>query len=126
MSPVLEVHDLTKFYGAFRAVDQVSFTLDKGRIVGLLGPNGAGKTTTIQMLVGITLPDGGSIRYFGLDLHKHREECLQRVNFSSSYSMLQSRISVWENLIVFAHLYRVRHPDQKIKTLGEYFGITPN
>jgi ABC-2 type transport system ATP-binding protein len=76
------------------------------------------------MLVGITLPDGGSIRYFGHDLHRQREACLQRINFSSSYNMLQSRISVWENLIVFARLYRVRRPEQKIRELGAYFGIT--
>src|SRR5206468_1629350 len=100
-NPVLEVDRLTKLYGAFRAVDSISFTLQRGSIVGLLGPNGAGKTTTIQMLVGITLPDGGSIRYFGMDLHKHREQCLQRVNFASSYNMLQNRITVWENLIVY-------------------------
>jgi ABC-2 type transport system ATP-binding protein len=123
---VLEVQGLSKFYGAFKAVDGVSFTLDRGRIVGLLGPNGAGKTTTIQMLVGITLPDSGTIRYFGLDLHRHREACLQRINFSSSYSMLQSRISVWENLIVFARLYRVPSPEKKIRQLAEYFGITDN
>jgi ABC-2 type transport system ATP-binding protein len=123
-NPVLEVTELTKLYGSFRAVDRVSFTLHKGTIVGLLGPNGAGKTTTIQMLVGITLPDGGSIRYFGKDLHRHREDCLQRVNFSSSYNMLQGRISVWENLIVFARLYRLRRPEQKIRDLGAYFGIT--
>jgi ABC-2 type transport system ATP-binding protein len=126
MPPVLDVHDLTKRYGAFCAVDHVSFVLEKGKILGLLGPNGAGKTTTIQMLVGITLPDAGTISYFGLDLHKHRETCLQRINFSSSYSMLQSRISVWENLVVYARLYRVKHPEQKIKDLGNYFGITDN
>jgi ABC-2 type transport system ATP-binding protein len=126
MPPVLEVHDLTKLYGSFKAVDHVSFALEKGKILGLLGPNGAGKTTTIQMLVGITLPDAGTISYFGMDLHKHRETCLQRINFSSSYSMLQSRISVWENLIVYARLYRVKQPEQKIKQLGSYFGITDN
>jgi ABC-2 type transport system ATP-binding protein len=126
MPPVLEVHDLTKRYGAFTAVDHVSFVLQKGKILGLLGPNGAGKTTTIQMLVGITLPDAGTISYFGLDLHRHREACLQRINFSSSYSMLQSRISVWENLIVYARLYRVKQPEQKIKHLGKYFGIIDN
>ena len=121
---VLEVDHLTKLYGAFRAVDKVSFALQKGKILGLLGPNGAGKTTTIQMLVGITLPDGGAIRYFGQDLHKHREACLQRINFSSSYNMLQGRITVWENLIVYARLYRVHRPEQKIRDLGAYFGIT--
>ena len=122
--PVLEVQDLTKLYGSFRAVDAISFQLQKGQIVGLLGPNGAGKTTTIQMLVGITLPDGGAVRYFGLDLHKHRETCLQRVNFASSYNMLQNRITVWENLIVYARLYRVHKPEARIREMGEYFGIT--
>jgi ABC-2 type transport system ATP-binding protein len=121
---VLEVEHLSKTYGAFTAVDAISFSLQKGQIVGLLGPNGAGKTTTIQMLVGITLPDGGTIRYFGVDLHTHREACLQRINFSSSYNMLQSRITVWENLIVFARLYRVAQPEAKIKSMGAYFGIT--
>jgi ABC-2 type transport system ATP-binding protein len=105
-------------------VDRISFTLHRGRIVGLLGPNGAGKTTTIQMLVGITLPDGGAIRYFGQDLHRHREACLQRINFCSSYNMLQNRITVWENLVVYARLYRVRGAEHKIRDLGAYFGIT--
>jgi ABC-2 type transport system ATP-binding protein len=122
-NPVLEVEDLSKNYGSFKAVDGVSFALNKGQVVGLLGPNGAGKTTTIQMLVGITLPDGGAIRYFGLDLHSHREACLQRINFSSSYNMLQNRITVWENLIVFARLYHVDRPETKIRSMGEYFGI---
>jgi ABC-2 type transport system ATP-binding protein len=121
---VLEIDRLSKSYGSFRAVDQVSFTLEKGKIVGLLGPNGAGKTTTIQMLVGITLPNSGVIRYFGMDLHRHREACLQRINFSSSYNMLQNRITVWENLIVFAGLYKVHRPEQKIHEMGEYFGIS--
>lgn len=122
-STVLEVRDLTKRYGAFLAVDKLSFELRKGTILGLLGPNGAGKTTTIQMLVGITLPDDGQIHYFGQDLHRRREACLQRINFSSSYNMLQNRITVWENLIVYARLYRVREPEDKIKDLGKYFGI---
>jgi ABC-2 type transport system ATP-binding protein len=123
-TPVLEVDQLTKLYGRFRAVDAISFTLNKGHIVGLLGPNGAGKTTTIQMLVGITLPDAGSIRYFGMDLHKHRTACLERINFASSYNMLQNRITVWENLIVYARLYSVSKPEAKISRMGDYFGIT--
>jgi ABC-2 type transport system ATP-binding protein len=120
----LEVENLTKLYGAYRAVDGVSFRVQRGQILGLLGPNGAGKTTTMQMLVGITLPDGGSVRYFGKDLHRHRRACLQRINFSSSYNNLQGRITVWENLIVFARLYGVRQPQDKIRDLGAYFGIT--
>ena len=121
---MLSVEGLTKFYGSFTAVDHIAFELQKGQIVGLLGPNGAGKTTTIQMLTGITLPDGGTIKYFGMELHKHREACLQRINFSSSYNMLQNRITVWENLLVFARLYRVSKPESRIREMGEYFGIT--
>ncbi len=120
---VLEVHNLTKLYGAFRAVDGISFSVPKGRIVGLLGPNGAGKTTTIHMLVGVTLPDAGSISYFGKDLHQHREYCLQRLNFASAFNTLQGRITVWENLIVYAHLYGLRRPERKIRELVGYFGI---
>lgn len=122
--PALEVRNLSKLYGAFRAVDNVSFVVPRGKIVGLLGPNGAGKTTTMQMLVGITLPAAGTIQYFGKDLRRHREACLQRINFSSSYNNLQSRITVWENLIVFARLYRVARPEKKIRELGSFFGIT--
>ncbi|MGI9147051.1 MAG: ABC transporter ATP-binding protein [Chloroflexota bacterium] len=122
--PALEVRNLCKLYGSFRAVDNVSFVVPRGKIVGLLGPNGAGKTTTMQMLVGITLPAAGTIHYFGQDLRHHRDACLQRINFSSSYNNLQSRITVWENLIVFARLYRVEHPEAKIRELGSFFGIT--
>jgi ABC-2 type transport system ATP-binding protein len=104
-------------------VDGVAFEVPRGKIVGLLGPNGAGKTTTIQMLVGITLPDNGTVQYFGQDLQRHREWCLQRINFSSSYNNLQGRITVWENLVVFARLYRVARPEHKIHELGRYFGI---
>ena len=101
----------------------ISFRLDKGRVLGLLGPNGAGKTTTIHMLVGLTLPDGGRISYFGQDLHKHRRDCLQRINFTSSFNTLQGRISVWENLRVFADLYSVRDPARKVRELAEAFDI---
>src|SRR5947209_17977615 len=76
------------------------------------------------MLVGITLPDGGAIRYFGQDLHRHREACLQRINFCSSYNMLQNRITVWENLVVYARLYRIARAEEKIRELGAYFGVT--
>jgi ABC-2 type transport system ATP-binding protein len=120
---VLKVDGLTKRYGAFCAVDGISFQLERGKVLGLLGPNGAGKTTTIHMLVGATLPDGGSIRYFGQELLKHKKECLQRINFASSFNTLQTRISVWENLLVFAYLYSVRHPEKRVRQLAADFGI---
>lgn len=116
---VLEVKNLSKNYGPFKAVDGISFSVPRGKIVGFLGPNGAGKTTTIQILSGITLQNGGSIRYFGMDFATRREDCLQRINMTSAFNTLMGRISVWENLFVFAELYQVPNSRQKIKSLLE-------
>lgn len=120
---ILEVKNLVKNYGKYRAVDGISFDVPKGKIIGLLGPNGAGKTTTIQVLLGVTLHNGGEIRYFGRDFVKNRQESLQRINFTSSFNTLQGRISVFENLLVFAYLYQVKDPRDKIKSFAKYFEI---
>jgi len=119
------VENLVKNFNGFRAVDGVSFAIPKRRIVGLLGPNGAGKTTTIHMLLGITTPTAGRITYFGQDFRAHRQVSLQRINFASSYNTLQGRITVWQNLVVFGHLYSIRRPDETIRKWAEYFEVTP-
>lgn len=122
--PVLVVDRLTKDYGGYRAVDAISFSIERGQVLGLLGANGAGKSTTIQMLLGITTSTAGTISYFGQEFTpRHRQHCLQRINFTSAYNTLQGRISVLENLIVFAGLYNVRRPRRKIDSLLEYFDI---
>ncbi len=124
MEPIIEVHQLTKTYGEFQAVKGISFSVPKGQVVGFLGPNGAGKTTTIHMLLGITTPTGGRISYFGKDFSIHRQYILQRINFTSAFNTLQGRISVMENLIVFAYLYGIKNPKHKIQEYLEYFEIT--
>src|SRR5690349_11847355 len=121
---VLQVENLMKNYGNFRAVDGISFSVPRGKVVGLLGPNGAGKTTTIQMLLGVTLKNGGMIKYFGKDFDRHHQYCLQRINFTSAFNTLLGRISVWQNLVVFAGLYQVKHPKKKIMELAKYLEIT--
>ncbi|MEK6953168.1 MAG: ABC transporter ATP-binding protein [Nanoarchaeota archaeon] len=124
MKNILEVRNLVKHYGKFTAVDGISFDVPKGKVIGFLGPNGAGKTTTIQVLLGITLANGGSVNYFGKDFFKNRSYCLQRINFTSSFNNLQGRTSVFENLLVYSYLYNVKNPRKKIKELIEYFEIT--
>ncbi|HSW96793.1 MAG TPA: ABC transporter ATP-binding protein [Candidatus Saccharimonadales bacterium] len=121
---ILEVNKLKKTYGTFLAVDNISFSVPKGKIIGFLGPNGAGKTTTIQMLLGITLNNGGTVKYFGRDFAKHRLYCLQRINFTSAFNALLGKISVKENLLVFAGLYQIKHPKEKIQKLLNYFEIS--
>lgn len=104
-SAVVEVRNLAKRFGGFTAVDDVSFDIGRGEILGLLGPNGAGKTTTFQMMLGLVTPTSGTIRMFGLDLQQHREAILQQVNFSSTYISLPYSLTVEENLSVIARLY---------------------
>src|SRR3990167_9488760 len=118
---ILEVKGLTKRFGEFVAVDNISFSVKEGEVVGFLGPNGAGKTTTIQMLLGITTPTSGTIHYFDKDFFKEPQYCLSRINFTSAFNTLQGRVTVWENLVVFAHLYHVENPLPKIKKLVERF-----
>jgi len=121
---ILQVENLVKNYGSFCAVDGISFSVSRGKAVGLLGPNGAGKTTTIQILLGITLKNGGTIKYFGKDFYRHRQYCLQRINFTSAFNTLLGRVSVWENLVVFAGLYGIAKPRKKIMELAKYLEIS--
>jgi ABC-2 type transport system ATP-binding protein len=120
-TPVLSAQHLTKRFGAFTAVDDISFEIRPGEILGLLGPNGAGKTTTIQMLLGLVTPTAGSIHVFGLDLATHREEILEQVNFSSTYISMPYSLTVEENLWVVARLYGLtqvqRRIDEMVKKL---------
>jgi ABC-2 type transport system ATP-binding protein len=121
---ILQVENLMKKYGSFCAVNSISFSVSGGQVIGLLGPNGAGKTTTIQMLLGVTLKNGGVIKYFGKDFYRHRQYCLQRINFTSAFNTLLGRVSVWQNLVVFAGLYEIEKPKKKIMELAEYLEIT--
>lgn len=121
--PIVEVKNLSKKFGKFTAVDDISFSIKKGEIVGLLGPNGAGKTTTTQMLLGLITPTNGTIHIFGKNFIKHREEILSRVNFSSTYTHLPFRLSVWENLYTVALLYRVAHPKEKVEEVIQAFNL---
>lgn len=111
---VVEVRSLTKRFHDFTAVDNISFDIKEGEILGLLGPNGAGKTTTIHMLLGLITPTVGSIHMFGLDLAKHRETILRQVNFSSTYISMPFSLTVEENLKVIARLYELKHIQRRI------------
>jgi ABC-2 type transport system ATP-binding protein len=123
-SPVLEVTNLTKAYGTFRAVSGISFALRPGEALGFLGPNGAGKTTTIQMLLGLTEPTSGAISYFGREFRGNREYCMERINFVSAYNQLQTRNTVRQNLEVFSMLYNVHPWRKKVEALSDLMGIT--
>lgn len=118
-TPILEVRNLTKRFDNFTAVDNISFDIHEGEILGLLGPNGAGKTTTIHMLLGLITPTSGTIHMFGLDLAKHRETILQQVNFSSTYISMPFSLTVEENLKVIARLYSLKNIQRRVDAILE-------
>ena len=120
-APVLQVTHLSKRFGDFTAVNDVSFEMKPGEILGVLGPNGAGKTTTIQMLLGLVTPTAGSIHMFGLDLSTHREAILQQVNFSSSYISMPQSLTVEENLWVIARLYGLSEIPRRVDEIVKKF-----
>jgi ABC-2 type transport system ATP-binding protein len=122
-SMLLEVKHLSKRYGQMTAVDDVSFTIEQGEILGLLGPNGAGKTTTIHMLLGLITPSAGEVRAFGRNFADHREEILQQMNFTSPYVAFPFRLTVMENLRVFARLYNVQRPERRIAEMLKLFDV---
>jgi ABC-2 type transport system ATP-binding protein len=128
MTIILSVQKLKKTYDGkppVLAVDDISFHLNEGEILGLLGPNGSGKTTTIQMLLGTLTSTSGSIFYFGKDFSQHRSEIMQNVSFASTYTSLPWILTVAENLDVIGHLYGFNSKEsQKLfEPLLERFGI---
>jgi len=124
---IIQVKNLTKKFGpsagGFTAVDNISFELKEGEILGLLGPNGAGKTTTIDMLLGLTKPTTGEIKIFNLPFEENREKILKQMNFSAAYVNLPWRLKVWENLYTFGRLYEVEDYKEKIEILIKEFQL---
>jgi ABC-2 type transport system ATP-binding protein len=119
MRPAVAVDQLVKAYKTTRAVDGISFALERGSITGLLGGNGAGKTTTIAMILGLVLPSSGSIEVLGAEMPRHRYRVLHRVNFESPYMDLPHRLTVRQNLNVFGRLYAVEGLTERIAALAE-------
>jgi ABC-2 type transport system ATP-binding protein len=120
---VLSVVSLRKEYGATVAVDQVSFRVGRGEIVGLLGPNGAGKTTTISMILGVLAPTAGTIRIEGIDLAGGRAQALERTNFAAVYAPLPGNLTVAQNLRIFGMIYGVAHLSERISVLLDEFAL---
>lgn len=106
---VIEVDALVKCYESVHAVEDLTFNVERGTTCALLGANGAGKTTTIAMLLGLLLPTKGSIRVLGEDMLRHRHRVLPRMNLTSPYVDLPQRLTVRENLSVYARLYGIRN-----------------
>jgi len=103
----VDVRDLAKRFAHTTALESATFHVRAGEVLGLLGPNGAGKTTTLHILLGIVRPSAGSVRIFGRDPHDGTKQALRRVGFASPEALMDWRLTVAENLRVYAALYGV-------------------
>ena len=119
----IEVDSLIKNFGSTIAVDDISFNVEEGTITALLGGNGAGKTTIISMLMGLLLPTSGNIKILGKDIITDRYSILPKTNFSSPYVDLPNRLTVHENLNVYANLYSAKDVKKQIASLSERLNI---
>jgi ABC-type multidrug transport system ATPase subunit/ABC-type Na+ efflux pump permease subunit len=124
---VVEVKDLVRHFGAFTAVDQVSFAVRRGEIFGLLGPNGAGKTTTFRMLCGLLPATHGTLRVAGVDLRGARAAARQQLGYVAQKFALYGDLSVAENLDFFASAYGLRgaRRRERIAWALEQFELAP-
>ena len=114
---IIEVKKLNKIYDKTIAVKDLSFVINKGKIIGLLGPNGCGKTTTIAMILGLLKPTSGEVIIKGKNFEKERINLLEKMNFISPYVELPKKLTVEENLKVYAGLYGVKNANEKIYEL---------
>jgi ABC-2 type transport system ATP-binding protein len=124
-SPSIQVRHLRKVYGEVVAVDDLSFAVPPGAVLGLLGGNGAGKTTTIAMLLGLLEPTAGAIEVLGVDMLRRRYAALPRMNFSSPYVDLPHRLTVRQNLAFYGRLYGVKDLDHRVEEIAEHMQIAP-
>ncbi len=116
--PAVAVENLVKRYKTTLAVAGISFALRPGSITGLLGGNGAGKTTTIAMIMGLVTPTSGTVTVLGAAMPRERYRVLGRMNFESPYVDMPMRLTVRQNLSVFAQLYAVADTAARIESLA--------
>jgi ABC-2 type transport system ATP-binding protein len=121
--PALRVAGLTKRYAGLTALEDVSFSVGRGEIVGLLGPNGAGKTTTINVILGVLEPTAGEVAIDSIDIARARALALTRANFAAVYASLPGNLTVKQNLRFFGLLYSIGALGRRVDELLEEFDL---
>jgi ABC-2 type transport system ATP-binding protein len=121
----IAVSHLTKIYGEQKAVNDISFTVNKGEIVGFLGPNGAGKSTTMKMITGYMQPDAGEAAVCGINVVGQPLESKKKIGYLPESNALYSDMYVKEYLSFVGSIYKVKGLKQKIEAIIETVGLTP-
>ena len=121
----IHVKNLLKTYGAQRAVNNVSFDIEQGEIVGFLGPNGAGKSTTMKMITGFLQPDSGDITVSGIDVQKAPLEAKKKIGYLPESNALYYDMYVREYLSFIAEVHRIKNKKSGIENIIQTVGLSP-
>src|SRR4051812_42134436 len=113
----IEVNGLTKIYGEQKAVNNISFSLNKGEIVGFLGPNGAGKSTTMKIITGYLRSDGGTAKVAGIDVSTDPMAVKKKIGYLPEANPLYYEMYVKEYLEFIAGVHKIKNPSEKIKSV---------
>ena len=114
---VIQVNKLTKNFGDFKAVNNITFDVGKGEVFGFLGANGAGKTTAMKMLIGITTPSSGKANVAGFDVNTHAEDIKKNIGYMSQKFALYDDLTVNENITFFGGIYGLTRKEIKEKSI---------
>ena len=124
MNKVLDIKNLTKAYGKKKAVDNVSFHIEKNEVLSLLGPNGAGKTTTVNLATGLAAADGGTIEYFGRKFHPDEAYLKRFIGVVPQHNNVDRDLTIYENLAVQAKLFGLSGAKERIMRQLDFAGLT--
>src|SRR5215217_3338273 len=119
------IKNLTKIYGEQRAVNNISFTINKGEIVGFLGPNGAGKSTTMKMITGYLEPTEGEVVVNGVDVKKDPLQAKRKIGYLPESNALYYEMYIREYLYFIADVHEVKNKKQRIEEVIQLTGLTP-
>lgn len=122
---IILINEVFKSFEKTKAVDGISFSVNKGEMFGLVGPDGAGKTTTIRMMCGLVTPDNGEISLFGLDVKKDKKKVQNSIGYLSQKFSLYGDLSVDENIEFFADIHNVKNYKDRRNELLEFTRLTP-
>ncbi|MBP2630481.1 MAG: yadG [Firmicutes bacterium] len=117
----LKIEEIIKTYQRKTVLHGVSFSVQAGEVIGLLGSNGAGKTTLMKTIAGLSLPDAGTVKIFGMDGRKQRSEIKRIVGFVPQENNMERELNIKECLMIYARLFQVKNPGQCVAAIIKQF-----
>src|SRR5664279_2035097 len=122
-APVIDISDLSKFYGKSRGIEHINLEINEGEIFGFIGPNGAGKSTTIRILMNMIFPTGGSAKILGMDVIRETKKIKSQIGYIPSDANAYSSMSVHEFLAYCIRFYSVPDGEKRISELSKLFEL---